>query len=777
MGELRRRETFRILPCSRSVSGGSNTTRIFVGVAWPYSNGPFHIGHLAGAYLPGDTFARFHRLRGNEVLMVSGSDMHGTPTLVTAEKEGTSPDVVANRNHAINRDAFRDLGFSFDLFTTTHTPIHERTVQDLFLTLLENGLLRRRTEENAYCPKHARFLPDRYLRGECPYCQFPDARGDECDNCGRVLESRLLLRPRCSLCGTAAEFRPSEHFYLELDKLSAKLERFLSDKSYWRPMVLNVAQNFLREGLHPTPITRDLDWGIPLPLEGYDSKRFYVWFDAVTGYLSASKEWALGTGDPDAWHRFWDRDEPVRQYYFIGKDNVFFHTIVWPGMLIGAGHFHLPYDVPANQWLKVQGSKISKSRPEDLESFVPSLLSRYAPDVIRFYAALLAPQNHDTEFDWDEFHQVSEEILSNQYGNLVQRVLVLARHRFEGRIPQPPVEWKGGEGERSFRKMLESIHREITTKYEAVELKEALDTALNAIREQNRRIQESRPWRAPEPERQKTIYEALWFLKAVSVWLAPVLPFSSAEIWRMLGYPGPPSVNDWERALEAPESGQRLGEIRPLFPRREAPSGANRTLNETPAIDGLPPLRIGAGRVVSVTNHPSADKLYVLEVELGEASPRKIVAGIRPYYLPDQLKGKLVLLLTNLEPRTIRSVTSEGMLLAADDGGRAIVVSPPDSTPPGTLISGAMAEAPTIPYAEFDKTPLLIGRVMEGGSATETDVEVGGRIVRVPHRWSAREPVVVRLSSPDARTGVLLAFGTDRPVTVSSDLPSGTRVR
>ena len=401
-------------------------------MAWPYANGPFHIGHLAGAYLPGDIFARFHRLRGDEVLMVSGSDMHGTPTLVRAEKEGTTPAVIAEQFHEVNRAAFERLGVAFDLYTTTRTVVHERTVQDLFLALLENGYVRRRTEESPYCPHHRRFLPDRYVLGKCPHCGFEEARGDECDHCGRPLEARQLGSPRCALCGTAAEFRASEHFYLELDRLQPKLKEFVDRQTHWRPGALRVAQNFLAEGLHPTPITRDLDWGVPIPLEGYESKRFYVWFDALIGYLSASKEWAIRAGRPEAWHRYWDEGEPVRPYYFVGKDNKFHHTIVWPGVLLGVGGLHLPYDVPANEWLLIEGGKISKSRSGDTEVFIPSLLAKYPPDVIRFYAALMAPQNHDTEFDWKEFHQVREDILANQYGNLVQRVLVLTRDQYWG---------------------------------------------------------------------------------------------------------------------------------------------------------------------------------------------------------------------------------------------------------------------------------------------------------------------------------------------------------
>ena len=540
--------------------------RILVAVAWPYANGPFHIGHLAGAYLPGDIFARFHRLRGHEVLMVSGSDMHGTPTLVRAEKEGTTPAVISERYHEVNKAAFERLGVSFDLFTTTRTLVHERTVQEIFLALLEHGFVARRTEENPFCPKHARFLPDRYLEGTCPHCGFEKARGDECDNCGRPLEARQLGHPRCALCGTPAEFRPTEHFYLELDRLQPKLKEYLDRQGHWRTGSLRVAENFLTEGLHPTPITRDLDWGVPIPLEGYGTKRFYVWFDALIGYLSASKEWAIRAGRPEAWHRYWDEGEPVRPYYFVGKDNKFHHTIVWPGILLGVGGLHLAYDVPANEWLRVEGGKISKSREGGDDVFAPSLLARYPPDVIRFYAALKAPQNHDTEFEWAEFHQLHEEVLANQYGNLVQRTLVLTRDRYGGRLPGPPPGWSA-EATDGLGARLRNAHERITNEYENVRLKEGLDLALEEVREANRRFHEGKPWQLDGDARTGIMFESLWRLKAIATWLAPVLPFSSAEVFRMLGYSDPPGRGDWDRALEPPPAGQSLGEIRPLFPR------------------------------------------------------------------------------------------------------------------------------------------------------------------------------------------------------------------
>jgi methionyl-tRNA synthetase len=761
--------------------------RIFVGIAWPYANGPFHLGHMAGAYLPGDIFARFHRLRGDEVLMVSGSDMHGTPTLVTAEKEGSTPEEVARRNDEINRRSFLQLGFSFDLFTNTHTVVHERTVQELFLGLLENGCISRRTEENAYCPNHRRFLPDRYLYGTCPYCGFAEARGDECDNCGRVLEPKQLKDPKCRLCSTPAEFRPSEHFYLLLDKTAPALTDWLADKSYWRPNVANVTKNFLSTGLHATPITRDLDWGVPIPLEGYGTKRFYVWFDAVIGYLSASKEWAIRAGRPDAWRSYWDPIHRARHYYFIGKDNIFFHTVVWPSILLGAKGFQLPYDVPANEWLVIDGKKIAKGRGTAGDAYLPSLLEKYAPDTIRFYAALLAPQNHDTELDWEEFDRVHDEILANQYGNLAQRLLILARDRYGGKVPTAPDGWSPESSEVGDRIRL--AHRRITEELEAARPKEALELALSEVREGNRRFHESKPWASEEAVRRRAVVEGLWLLKSAALWLSPFLPFSSAELFRMLGFSEPPHAGDWDSATAPVAAGQPLGEIRPLFPRQDRPrSGATPAPPAKPNVPGTtsggvptparspPTLDIRAARVTAAENHPSADRLYVLTLESGESRPRTVVAGLRSSYTPEQLTGRMVALLANLEPRTIRRVTSQGMVLAADVNGTAALLEIPAGVEPGQKLAGIPDPAETIAYSDFETAPLLVARA-EGNASDRSELTIGTRTVRADRVVPSGTPVVVRLGSLEATDGSVLAFDAEHLLLAPVSAAPGTRVR
>jgi methionyl-tRNA synthetase len=595
------------------------------------------------------------------------------------------------------------------------------------------------------------------------------------------LEARTLGAARCALCGTPAERRPTEHFYIELDRLAPKLGEYVAAQAHWRPSTRHVAESFLADGLHPTPITRDLDWGVPLPLDGYPTKRFYVWFDALAGYLSASEEWAIRAGRPDAWHRYWDEREPVRAYYFVGKDNKFHHTIIWPAVLLGVGGLKLPFDVPANEWLLVEGKKVSKSRTEGADPFVPSLLARYPPDVIRFYAALLAPQNHDTELDWAEFDQVRDEVLANQYGNLVQRTLVLARDRYGGRVPAPPDAGgpavASGTGARLAR-----AHEEITAELEAVHLKEALDRTLVEVREANRWFHDAKPWQLAEPERSRVVYEALWRLRALGTWLAPVLPFSSAEVFRMLGFSDPPGPRDWDRALEPVPPGQTLGEVRPLFPRLESRSSGATTAGSSASPTGPPPLgrvplAVVAGTIVGVRPHPNADRLYALDVDLGARGRRTVVAGLRSSYPVAALEGRGVVLLANLQPRTLRGLASQGMVLAAEAGERAVLLEPPEGIAPGTFADGASEEARTVTHEEFSSVSLVVGRVTGPSAGGATAVDVGGLTVRVPGAWPSGTVGIVRRDRPDAPDGEFVTFGPGRAVRPSEEVPVGAKVR
>ncbi|MGQ9554785.1 MAG: methionine--tRNA ligase [Anaerolineae bacterium] len=511
--------------------------KILVCVAWPYANGDLHLGHVAGCYLPADIFARYQRLRGRDVLMVSGSDTHGTPITVRAEKEGLTPRQVVDRFHPQFLQAYIDLGVTFDLFTETDTENHWAVTQDMFLRLLEHGYIYKDTMISLYCPQCDRFLADRYVEGECPYCHFAEARGDQCDECGRTLDATELIGPRCKACGGASIPRETEHFFLDLAKLNGPLLEWMrTGKEHWRPNVINFTMNMLTSGeLRGRPITRDILWGIPVPLPGYESKRIYVWFDAVIGYLSATIEWAKITGQPEAWRQWW-QDESVHHYYFLAKDNIPFHTIIWPGMLYGYGGLNLPYDVPANEYLRVQGRQFSKSRNWMIE--LPDYLERYDPDPLRYMLSINMPERSDSDFTWEEFLRRNNDELVATYGNLANRVLTFTYRNFDKQVPQP------GELDAQDKAMIARAKAAFATVGEALHLcrfRAGIAEAMEVAREANRYLDTKAPWFQIKQDRQAaatSIYVMLRVINCLKTLFYPYLPFSSQALHNMLGYDG-----------------------------------------------------------------------------------------------------------------------------------------------------------------------------------------------------------------------------------------------
>ena len=405
--------------------------RILVAVAWPYANGSIHIGQVAGAYLPPDIFARYHRMKGNDVLMVSGSDAHGTPVTLTAEEQGVSPEEVSGHYQGEFLDNWERLGISFDLFTSTHTPNHTQVAQDMFLKLYEGGYIYQDTMSQPYCETDLRFLADRYVTGRCPRCGFEGARGDQCDNCGRTLDPQDLIDMSCRLCGNQPVIRETQHHFFKLGAFQDRLMEWVREQRHWKPNVRNFTIGYLESGLKDRAITRDIGWGVPVPLEGFEDKRIYVWFEAVIGYLSASKEWAQKEGDPDRWRDFWQGD--CRAYYFMGKDNIPFHTLIWPAMLMGYGELNLPYDVPANEYMNLEGFKLSTSR--NWAIWLPDYLDRYGADPLRYVIAAGMPETSDSDFSWREYVRRNNDELVATYGNLVHRVLTMVHRNFEGAVP------------------------------------------------------------------------------------------------------------------------------------------------------------------------------------------------------------------------------------------------------------------------------------------------------------------------------------------------------
>jgi len=535
--------------------------RIFIGVAWPYADGPLHLGHIAGAYLPPDIFARYHRIKGNEVLMVSGSDQHGTPITIKAEQEGKAPGQIATQYHQQFLDSWQKLGISFDLFTNTGTANHAEVAHDIFLTLLHRGYIYKATVSQPYCPHCQRFLSDRYIEGTCPYCTSSGARGDQCDECGKPINPIELIDPRCRLCATTPQFKDSEHFFLKLTAFEDRLLAWVKQQTHWRQNVLNFTTRYLEQGLKDRAITRDIEWGIPVPVDGFENKRIYVWFEAVIGYLSATKEWARSSGDEERWRSFW-QDKDVKSYYFIGKDNIAFHTIIWPAMLMGYGNLNLPYDVPANEFLTIEGKRLSTSR--NWAVWLPDYLSRYDPDPLRYLLSINMPETGDTDFSWREFVRRNNDELVATYGNLVHRVLTFTYRRFDGCVPEP------GEFDDLSQKVLayakEQIFNDMGDLLSECHFKAAILNAMFLAHETNRYLDEKSPWKTIKQDRQAAataLYVAITVLSALSTVLYPFLPFSSQKLRGFLGFEG--NIEDYGWKLNSPPPGQRLLSPEPLF--------------------------------------------------------------------------------------------------------------------------------------------------------------------------------------------------------------------
>jgi methionyl-tRNA synthetase len=575
--------------------------KIFVAVAWPYASGPRHIGHVAGFGVPSDTFARYHRLKGNDVLMVSGTDEHGTPVMVAADAAGESPRETAERFSRLIREDLRNLGLSYDLFTRTTTQNHYRVTQDLFRTLYEKGFLVERETMGAFSATTGHTLPDRYIEGTCPICGYPEARGDQCDNCGNQLDPVDLIEPRSRVDGSTPVFKETKHLFLDLPKFKQQLTEWIEGQTDWRPNVRRFSLNFVKE-VKERAVTRDLDWGVPIPVEGYGpetGKRVYVWFDAVIGYLSAAVEWAQSRGAPDAFREWWQNPE-AEHVYFMGKDNIVFHTVIWPSMLLGyaddgeigagEGALELPDNVVASEFLTMEGKKFASSRGIGIP--VHDFLSRYDPDSLRYFLTAAGPETQDTDFTWSEFVRRNNDELVATWGNLANRTLASAHKNF-GEVPEP------GELTQADRELLAAVETAFATVgglIERASFKAALAEAMRVASLANVYVSEQAPWQAIKDDRERAatiLYVALRAVDSLKILLTPFLPFSSQRLHELLGYSGSIAgplefrevhedgashavltgeyetwVGRWQPSELPP--GQKLEEPRPLFKKLDA---------------------------------------------------------------------------------------------------------------------------------------------------------------------------------------------------------------
>ncbi len=580
---------------------------ILIAIAWPYANAEIHVGNITGSHLPGDIVARFHRLKGNKVLMVSGTDSHGTPVTIAADKEGKPVEEVYKRYHEGFLELFQGYGITYDLFTTTHTENHFKVSQAIFLALKENGFMFTQKSKQWYSPSARKFLPDRYVEGTCYICGYEGARSDQCDNCGNVLEPEKLIDPKAKTGDGALELRETEHFYLDLSKLEPDVKQFLRERAdHFRDTVLGESLRKIEaEGLKPRPITRDLDWGIPVPVEGWTEagKCIYVWFEAVIGYLSAAIEWSKLGPEREAWREWWTHRD-ARQFYFIGKDNIFFHTSLWPAQLMGAGAeflkifdpsaenpeaLNVPYDVPANQFMNLEGQKISGSR--NWAVWGRDALTRYDPDALRYYLTANMPELKDSDWDWSEFVARNNNELVANWGNLANRVLSFCYKHWDGHVPDVDLA-SLRPADLDLLATIDAGFETVGALYDGVKLRAALSETLKLATAVNQYLDTNAPWKQVKEDKDeagKTVYTALKTIDSLKVLFAPVLPFTSEKLHATFGYetllfgeqyveeisdslgthtglkyrPTAPLRVNWKPSKLKP--GQKLNQPRPLF--------------------------------------------------------------------------------------------------------------------------------------------------------------------------------------------------------------------
>ncbi len=693
--------------------------KILVTSALPYANGPLHVGQLAGAYLPADIFVRYHRRLGNDVLYICGSDEHGVAITLAADAGGTTPKAIVDYHHPRIKRTFERLDFSLDCYGRTSSPTHHDTAQKFFTVLYDAGFLYTKTVEQFYDAGAERWLPDRYVEGTCPHCGAENARGDECESCGHWIEARTLIEPRSKLTGNAPELRETTHWYFRLSDLEGDVRHWLEARDAavgWKDNVLNYCRSWLREGLKDRPVTRDLDWGVQVPLPGAEGKAIYVWFENVLGYVSNTKEWAAEHGKPEAWRDFWLNPD-CRLFHFIGKDNIVFHAILFPAMIIAYNRsvpederFVLPENVPANEFLNIEGKKLSTSR--NWAVWVDDVLDAFPACYLRYYMTFCLPETRDTDFSWEEFGERINSELADIYGNLVHRTLVFIHRYFGGVVPEPG---KPDDASRALMSETARLSGEVARSIEAFRFREAAKLMMDVARAGNKYFDDERPWATRKddlPACARTMYHLCQALASLAVVSSPFVPTSAARLAKQLGVESAFEGWSWDDAArpDLVPAGTKLGEAEVLFTKIEpeeiekqraklgrplevSEENVNVLRRAVPLSDALleyadfAKLDLRAGKVLTAERIPKADKLLRLEVDLG-AETRTIVAGIALHYAPEDLSGRLIVVLVNLKPVTLRGVESRGMLLAAttEDGGLRLVTLDGD-IPPGSKVS------------------------------------------------------------------------------------------
>ena len=672
--------------------------RTTVTSALPYANGPVHIGHLAGVYVPADIYVRYLRLKGEDVLFIGGSDEHGVPITIKAKKEGVTPQDIVDRYHNIIKDSFKEFGISFDIYSRTSGPVHHEVASDFFKKLYEKGEFIEKESEQYYDEEAKQFLADRYITGECPHCHADGAYGDQCEKCGTSLSPLDLINPKSAISGSKPVLKSTKHWYLPLDKHEGWLrEWILEDHKEWRPNVYGQCKSWLDMGLQPRAVSRDLDWGIPVPVEGAEGKVLYVWFDAPIGYISNTKELL-----PDTWEKWW-KAEDTRLVHFIGKDNIVFHCIVFPAMLKAEGSYILPDNVPSNEFLNLEGDKISTSRNWAVWLHEYLVDFKGKQDVLRYVLTANAPETKDNDFTWKDFQARNNSELVAIYGNFVNRTLVLTHKYFEGKVP---VRGELTDYDKETLKEFSDIKLEVEKLLDNFKFRDAQKEAMNLARIGNKYLADTEPWKLAKTdmERVGTILNiALQITANLAIAFEPFLPFSSAKLRDML------KLSSWSwselGSIDLLATGAEISPAELLFEkiedaaidaqikRLEDTKVQNEINNYKPeevkenvSFDEFMKLDIRVGTVLECQKVPKADKLLQFKIDDGMGG-RTIVSGIAQHYNPEDLVGKQVCFIANFPPRKLKGIESQGMILSAEDAnGRLVVISPSDLVTNGVKV-------------------------------------------------------------------------------------------
>ncbi len=687
----------------------SATGRYTITAALPYTNGPIHIGHLAGVYVPADIYSRYLRLTGNDVAFICGSDEHGAAIPMRAKKEGVTPQVIIDKYHAIIKKSFQEFGISFDNYSRTSAPIHHETASAFFKKLYQNEKFIEETSEQLYDPEAHQFLADRFVTGTCPKCNYEEAYGDQCEKCGSTLSATELINPKSTISGAKPTLKETKHWYLPLDQYQEFLKEWvlIGHKKDWKTNVYGQIKSWIDDGLRPRAVTRDLDWGIPVPIDEAEGKVLYVWFDAPIGYISSTKEWAAQQGID--WEPYW-KDKNTKLIHFIGKDNIVFHCIIFPSMLKAEGSYILPENVPANEFLNLEGNKLSTSKNwavwlhEYLEDFPNQ------QDVLRYALTANAPETKDNDFTWKDFQARNNNELVAIFGNFINRVVVLTNKYYNGVVPIPGTL---SEVDKKTLAELKAYPAVISSSIERYRFREASQELMNVARLGNKYLADAEPWKLykTDEERTKTImYIALQITSALATLSEPFLPFTSSKLKKILTLTSAELYTPWNeietKKVLLPtghqiEKGELLfskiedAEIQFQLDKLEATKKTNETENkiiepqkETATFEDFSKLDIRSGVIIEAEKMPKAKKLLILKVDTG-INIRTIVSGIAEHFTPTEVIGKKVTVLVNLAPRKLRGVESEGMILMTETPeGKLVFLSPEeDAVVPGAVVS------------------------------------------------------------------------------------------